>query len=121
MGILLSPKAAGSVESKKAAENKLIIHKEGSLTWKHFRLIRYQETAFFCYKKEIIRLQESQHRINLLLSKFGAFKEFQGEVKWQPCLYAIFITSLSYTVSKLPLKTIILLWTKDVATFVGQE
>lgn len=63
----------------KAAEK--IIHKEGSLILKNFRLIKYQDTAYFCYKKEIIRLCESLQRINPLLSNFWACKQFQGKVK----------------------------------------
>lgn len=52
METLLSLKAAGSVESRtKQQRNKLIIHKEGNLTLKHLRLIKYQDTAFVTKKK----------------------------------------------------------------------
>lgn len=74
---LLSPKAAGSVESEtKQQRNKLIIP-----NLKIFQTNKISDTAHFCYRKEIIRLQELQHRTKPLLSKFWASKLLQGRVQ----------------------------------------
>lgn len=51
----LSPKAAGSVESEtKQQRNKLIIHKDGSLILKHFRLIKHQTQPTFVIERKLL-------------------------------------------------------------------